>query len=213
MENDIFNEFSVPRWFAVWTRSRQEKVAAGMLQTLGVEHYLPLKSELRQWRDRKQTVHLPLFSGYLFVRMDPTKDSRLQVLKTPGIAGFVGNNTGPSPIPDQQIEDIRTVLTKHVECSVLPFLEEGACVRVVRGPLAGVEGRLLQGNSSSRLLISIEMIHKSLAVSVSRQDVEPLDSNATRHNELHPMSGTSNRIYSPASLLAEQSMSKLEVLL
>lgn len=212
MGNSFEEEASDPRWFAVWTRSRQEKIAAAMLGTLGVQHFLPLKSELRQWSDRKQTVHLPLFSGYLFVRMDPNKDSRLEVLKTPGIAGFVGNNTGPLPIPDQQIEDIRTVLTERVECSVLPFLEEGARVRVVRGPLAGIEGRLLQGNSTSRLLISIEMIHKSLAVSVSRDDVELLDSNATRHRDLHPMSGTPNRIFPPASLLAEQGMPKLEVL-
>jgi transcription termination/antitermination protein NusG len=212
MDHSSEKDASDPRWFAVWTRSRQEKIAAAMLGTLGVQHFLPLKSELRQWSDRKQTVHLPLFSGYLFVRMDPNKDGRLQVLKTPGIAGFVGNNTGPLPIPDQQIEDIRTVLTERVECTVLPFLEEGACVRVVRGPLAGVEGRLLQGNSTTRLLISIEMIHKSLAVSVSRQDVELLDSNATQRNDLQPTSGTPNRIYPPASLLAEQGMSKLEVL-
>jgi transcription antitermination factor NusG len=212
MDNSLGTDASDPRWFAVWTRSRQEKMAATMLGTLGVQHFLPLRPELRQWSDRKQTVHLPLFSGYLFVRMDPDKDSRLQVLKTPGIAGFVGNNAGPLPIPDRQIEDIRKVLTERVECTVLPILEEGACVRVVRGPLAGVEGRLLQGNSTSRLLISIEMIHKSLAVSVSRQDVELLDSNLTRRNHLHSMAETPNRIYPSVSLLPEQGMSKLEVL-
>jgi transcription antitermination factor NusG len=212
MRHSFETDASDPRWFAVWTRSRQEKMAAAMLGTLGVQHFLPLKPELRQWSDRKQTVDLPLFSGYLFVRMDPNKDSRLQVLKTPGVAGFVGNNAGPLPIPDQQIEDIRTVLTERVECTVLPLLEQGACVRVVRGPLAGVEGRLLQGNSTSRLLISIEMIHKSLAVSVARQDVELLDSKANRRNDLHPMSGTPNPTYPPASLFPEQGMRKLEVL-
>jgi|HubBroStandDraft_5_1064220.scaffolds.fasta_scaffold510945_1 transcriptional antiterminator RfaH len=178
MDNQISIDRSDTLWFAVWTRSRQEKVAAAMLGTLGVQHFLPLKSEIRQWSDRKQTVHVPLFSGYLFVRMNPTKDSRLQVLKTPGIAGFVGNNTGPLPIPNQQIEDIRTVLEQRVECTVLPLLEEGDRVRVVRGPLAGVEGRLLQSNSTTRLLISIEMIHKTLAVRVLRQDVELLNRNA-----------------------------------
>jgi transcriptional antiterminator RfaH len=166
------------QWFAVWTRSRQEKVAAAMLTTVGVEHFLPLKSEIRQWSDRKQTVSVPLFSSYLFVRMNPTRDSRLQVLKAPGIAGFVGNSTGPLPIPDQQIEDIRTVLTKRVEFIVLPLLEEGDRVRVVRGPLAGVEGRLVRGNSTSRLLISIELIHRTLAVSVLRDDVELADREA-----------------------------------
>jgi transcription antitermination factor NusG len=178
MNYTIDNFGTDSRWYAVWTRSRQEKVAATMLETLGIDHFLPLKSEIRQWSDRRQTVSVPLFSGYLFVRMDPTKDSRLQVLKAPGIVGFVGNNTGPLPIPDQQIEDIRTVLEGRVECIVFPLLEEGDHVRVVRGPLTGLEGRLLQSNSTSRLLISIEMIHKSLAVSVSRQDVELIDAKA-----------------------------------
>ena len=136
--------------------------------------FLPLKSEVRQWSDRKQTVSFPLFSGYLFVRMNLTKDSRLQVLKTAGVAGFVGNQKGPLPIPDQQIEDVRAVLSQGIECTVIPFLEEGDRVRVVRGALTGVEGRLVRVSSQSRLVISIEMIHKSIAVTVSRQDVEPV---------------------------------------
>src|SRR6202020_2547854 len=107
--------------------------------------------------------------------------SRLEVLKTPGIAGFVGNQTGPLPVPDQQIEDIRTVLENRVECTVLPLLNEGDRVRVMRGPLAGVEGCLIRNNSSTRLSISIEMIHKSLLVSVSRHDVELLGHHRLTH--------------------------------
>ena len=160
-------------WYAVWTRSRQEKVAAASLNNLGIRHYLPLNSELRHWSDRKQMVDVPLFSGYLFVCISLLKkNSKLQVLKVPGIVGFVGNQTGPLPIPDQQIEDIRTVLTAGVECSVHPFLEEGDRVRVVRGALAGVVGTLLHTNSTSRLLISIDMIRQSLSVNVLREDVE-----------------------------------------
>jgi transcription antitermination factor NusG len=106
--------------------------------------------------------------------MNPNKDSRLKVLKTPGIAGFVGNSAGPLPIADQQIEDVRTLLASRAECTVIPFLEEGDIVRVARGPLAGIEGRLLQSNSSSRLLISIEMLHKTIAVNLSSNDVELL---------------------------------------
>jgi transcription antitermination factor NusG len=166
------------RWFAVWTRSRQEKAAAAVLETLSVQHFLPLKSELRQWSDRRQIVSVPLFSGYLFVRMNPTKDSRLQVLKAPGIVGFVGKSTGPLPIPDEQIDAIRTVLNRGVDCTVLPFLEVGDRVRVVGGPLAGIEGRLVRSNSTSRLLISIEMINKSIAVSVSREEVELVNAEA-----------------------------------
>jgi transcription antitermination factor NusG len=105
------------------------------------------------------------------------KNSKLQVLKVPGIVGFVGNQTGPLPIPDQQIEDIHTVLTAGVECSVRPFLKEGDHVRVVRGALAGVEGTLVRTNSTSRLLISIEMIRQSLSMNVLREDVELVSTN------------------------------------
>jgi transcription antitermination factor NusG len=178
MNGEIGNHSDGSQWFAVWTRSRQEKSAAAVLGMLGVPHFLPLKSEVRQWSDRKQTVTVPLFSGYLFVRINPARDGRLQVLKTPGIAGFVGNQAGPLPVPDQQIEDIRTVLETRVECSVFPLLNEGDCVRVIRGPLVGVEGRLVRTNSSIRLSISIEMIQKSLLVSVSRHDVELLEHRA-----------------------------------
>jgi len=161
-------------WYAVWTRSRQEKVAAGMLTRLGVRHYLPLKSELRRWSDRRQTIDVPLFSGYLFVRVNPLKDSRLKVLKVPGVVAFVGNQTGPLPIPDKEIEDIQTVLAAGTNCSVQSSLKEGDRVRVVRGALAGVEGTLVRANSESRLLVSIEMIRQSLAVSISSVDVECL---------------------------------------
>jgi len=160
-------------WYAVWTRSRQEKVAAASLNNLGIRHYLPLTSELRQWSDRKQMVETPLFSGYLFVCISLLKkNGKLQVLKIPGIVGFVGNQTGPLPIPHQQIEDVRTVLTAGVECSVHPLLKEGDRVRVLKGALAGVEGTLERTKSTSRLLISIEMIRQSLSVNVLREDVE-----------------------------------------
>lgn len=175
MDDEIGNYSRGSQWFAVWTRSRQEKSAATMLATLGVPHFLPLKSEVHQWSDREQTVTVPLFSGYLFVRINLAKDNRLRVLNTSGIAGFVGNHTGPLPIPDHQIEDIRTVLKTRVECTVIPVVNEGDRVRVLRGPLAGIQGRLVRSNSSSRLSISIETLHKSLLINVSRHDVELLE--------------------------------------
>jgi transcriptional antiterminator RfaH len=160
------------RWYAVRTHSRQEKVASTMLDAFRVQHYLPLKSELRQWSDRKQMVEMPVFTGYLFVRINLVRDTQLQVLKSPGIVAFVGNQAGPLPIPDQEIEDIRTVLASSVPYVLHPSLREGARVRVVRGALAGVEGTLACINSESRLYISITMVGQSLTVSVSPEDVE-----------------------------------------
>lgn len=167
-------------WYAVWTRSRQEKVAAGMLGMLGVQYYLPLKSEIRQWSDRRQAVEVPLFSGYLFVCINLLKESKLKVLKVPGVVAFVGNQSGPLSIPSKQIEDIRSVLAAGARCSVRPILKEGDRVRVRRGALAGVEGWLVRANSESQLLISVDMIRQSLAVNVSLDDIERVENAGDR---------------------------------
>lgn len=174
MDYGVNPEQSILRWFAIWTRSRQEKAVASMLATLGVDLFLPLTTELRQWSDRKQQVSLPLFEGYLFVRVNPLTYSRLQILRAPGVVGLVGDKTGPLPIPDRQIEDIRTVLKQQGDLTVLPFLEAGDRVKVIRGPLAGIEGTLIDSNVNARLLISIYIIHQSISVNVVRGDVVPV---------------------------------------
>ena len=161
-------------WFAVWTRSRQEKVVAAAFNEIGIPHYLPLKSELRKWSDRKQMVETPLFSGYLFVNINLLMNTRLQVLKIPGVGALVGNQMGPLPIPDRQIEDIRRLVKTGTDCSVEPLLKEGDRVRVVQGALTGIEGTLVRNKSASRLLVSIEMIRQALSVSILRSDVEPV---------------------------------------
>ena len=158
-------------WFAVRTRSRQEKVAASMLEAFGVPNYLPLKTEVHRWSDRKQTVVTPLFKGYLFVRLNQQRDSRLQILKTPGVSGLVGNQSGPLPIPDCEIESIRLVLGQKMECSTYPYFTVGERVRVVQGPLAGVEGTLVRTQEDSKLVISVEMIQQSIAINIHASDI------------------------------------------
>lgn len=165
-------------WFAAQTRSRHEKVAATMLESLGVPHYLPLRAETHRWSDRKKTVATPLFKGYLFVKLNPTKGSRLRVLTTPGITGLVGNQTGPLPIPDTDIEKIRTVLAQEVECDPFPFYSIGERVRVKRGALTGVEGTLVRTEADCKLVLSVEMIQQSIAINIHASDVEPAERSA-----------------------------------
>ncbi len=160
------------QWYALRTRSRQEKAAAARLSSVGISNYLPLKSELRQWSDRKQEVQVPLFPGYVFVHLDVRSGSRLEALKTPGIVGFVGNASGPLPIPEKQIESVRTVVSSGSEFTSQTPWKEGDRVRVVRGPLAGVEGILDRRGSKSQLVITIEMIQRSVALVVAEDDLE-----------------------------------------
>jgi transcription antitermination factor NusG len=171
MEKETLGEFF---WYAVTTRSRQEKAAASMLEALGIPRFLPMTAEVHQWSDRKRVVHLPLFPGYLFVHMNASPEVMLSVRKVPAIVGFVGNHSGPLPIPDGEIDDVRTVVARGVPCSPHSFLHVGDRVRVIRGALAGIEGRFIRNGSKGQLIISIEMIQRSLALTVFEGDVEPL---------------------------------------
>jgi transcription antitermination factor NusG len=174
MKDENRNNSNDRRWFAVMVKSRHEKVAAAILQAQGLTHFLPLRSETRQWSDRFQTVELPLFPGYLFAQMNSSYEGRLCILQIPAVLGFVSNHKGPVPVPDTEIEQLQALLSVSSDYTQLPYLVEGELVRVVRGPLEGIEGKLLRGNSNDRLTISIELLRKSLSVQVSRDDVEPV---------------------------------------
>jgi len=165
---------STVSWYAVWTKSRQEKAASARLASAGISHYLPLCSEMRTWSDRKQLVDMPLFPGYVFVQLDVRSEGMLKILRIPGIVGFVGNSLGPLPIPDRQIESVRTVILCGTKCRSTEYLKEGDRVRVVRGALAGIEGSLVRIGSKAQLIISMEMIGRSVLVGVANSDVEPV---------------------------------------
>jgi transcription antitermination factor NusG len=118
-------------WYAAFTRSRHEKVAASMLSALGICHLLPLTTEVRRWSDRKQKVSVPLFPGYIFVKIVKSSDELLRILKVPGVISFVGSTGGPVVIPKEEIESIRTVLAQGIGLSPYPFLAVGDRVRIV----------------------------------------------------------------------------------
>jgi len=161
-------------WYAVRTRSRHEKMVADQLDKLGVENFLPLVKRTRQWSDRVKEVELPLFSGYTFVRVVLTSADRLRVLQTHGVAGFVGINCGGTAIPENQIEDIRTLLASEVTFEEQPYLRVGQRVRVRGGALDGVEGILSAQNDDRSLVISLEPIQRSLSVRIQGYTVEPV---------------------------------------
>jgi len=160
-------------WYAVSTRSRQEKVAASMLESFGIENFLPLAMERRQWSDRKQVVNVPLFPGYLFVRIPMLHELQLRVLKVPGVVRFIGNQSGPQAIPNAEIEGVQTVLSHRIPCIPCSIPRVGDRVRIFRGVLTGIEGTFVRSGSDSNLVISVETIQQSIAVHVDASDVEP----------------------------------------
>ena len=164
---------SQPNWYAIHTRSRHEKLVHSQLEAKGITSFLPLVCRVHKWSDRKQNVELPLFPGYAFVRMTPTAETYYSVLRTMGVAQFVGDGRKGIPIPEKEIEDIRTVVSSKQSYSGHPFLKADQRVRIRGGCLDGVEGTLVSSNSRS-LIVSVELIRKSIAISVDGYEVEPV---------------------------------------
>jgi len=161
-----------PSWFAIQTRSRHEKKVADEIQQKGISSFLPLVTRLHRWSDRQKEVQLPLFPGYVFVRTPPSDKVRISVLQTPGVARFVGSQGHGTPIPDKQIEDIRSILDKNVPFELYPFIEINQRVRIRGGALDGVEGTLVAKNLDQSLVVSIDLIQRSVLVRVTGYELE-----------------------------------------
>lgn len=159
-------------WFAVRTRARAEKVAALQIRALGIEEFLPLYQVRRQWFDRVKKVSLPLFSGYLFCRCDRKTLWRVSSLSS--VANVVGFGEQSAIIPEHEIQAIRQLVESGFPTSPCPFLKEGAMVRIRQGPLMDVTGRVLKVKNFYRLVISVEMLHRSVSVEVPPEVIEQL---------------------------------------
>jgi transcription antitermination factor NusG len=159
-------------WFAVRVRSNHERIAAAHLQERGYEEFMPSYKIERQWSDRKKEVEQFLFPGYVFCRVDP--QARLPVLTTPGVVGLLGCGKTPTPVPDDEIDRIRRMVQSGLLLTPWPFLEVGQTVLIERGPLAGVEGILEEMKGKCRLIVSINLLRRSVAAEVDRHGVRPL---------------------------------------
>jgi transcription antitermination factor NusG len=135
-----------------------------------VEHFLPVYESVRRWKDRRVTLELPLFPGYVFVRI--ALREQLRVLKVPGVARLVGFGGLPTALPAEEIELLRTGLMSGVRAEPNPLLMVGRKVRVKRGPLAGVKGILVRRKNGTRLVVSVELIQRSVAIEVEEADLE-----------------------------------------
>jgi transcriptional antiterminator NusG len=159
----------IPRWYAIRTRSRHEKQVRDRLAAQGVELLLPTVMRLSQWKDRKKEIEVPLFSGYCFTRF-PWPE-RTVVLRVFGVVDIVGGGSSPEPIPDDEIEALKTLMASKLPYDAHPYLREGMVVEVKRGPLEGVRGILLRKAKRHRLVISIHLIRQAAAVEIDASDV------------------------------------------
>ena len=161
-------------WYALHTRARHERVVEHRLREEGMETFLPTIRETHRWSDRKKVVDVPLFSCYVFVRCSLSADDRTRIHRVDSVLGFVGTRGSGAPIPDDQIESVRAVLSQKTPCRSHPFLKVGQRVRVCGGALDGVEGLFLSENGDHSLVISVDVIQRSLAVRIDGYQVKPV---------------------------------------
>lgn len=169
--------YDVPRadvseaWFAVWTRSRHESAVLDQLAGKGIEAFLPTITRWSRWKDRKKRVDWPMFPGYCFARIDPA-DS-LGVRTCSGVVTIVSFEGRPAPIPDREIESVKTLLEGDLRSDPCPLIHEGALVEVMWGPLRGVVGRLVRKGTHARLVLAVDLIGQGVSVEVDAADVRP----------------------------------------
>jgi transcription antitermination factor NusG len=163
-----------PSWFAVQTLPRHEKAVVEQLQGEQIECLLPLSVRVHKWSDRNQSVRLPLFPGYAFVRLNEERCDRIRVLRKPGVVRFVGNSQGPIPLEAHEITHIRQLMEHKVKCEPHPYLQAGQKVRIRDGALRGVEGILLREAGKDSLILSVSLIQRSLSIQIEGYDLEVL---------------------------------------
>lgn len=159
-----------PRWYAAHTCANHERKVVDHLESRGVEHFLPQYESVRKWKDRKVLLRLPLFPGYVFVRL--SLQDRLKVLQVPGVACLVSFGGRPVPMPEDEFLKLRGFLAEGFHAEPHPYLRIGRRVRIKSGPLAGLEGIVARKKRGERLVLSVDLLMRSIIVDVDMADID-----------------------------------------
>ena len=173
-------EESATQWFALYVKLRHERVVSELLLKKGFESFAPSYLERKLCRDKVHEIDMPLFPGYVFARFDPR--FRMPILTTPGVREVVGYGRVPVPIPAQEMDVVREVASSRHRVEPCRYLATGSRVRIVCGPLAGVEGILEETRSSCRVVVSVSLIQRSIRVEVDRDVLLASDAHAETVN-------------------------------
>jgi transcription antitermination factor NusG len=165
----MLNQSPGPLWYALTVKPNHERAAAQALASKDLETFLPLYRSQRRWSDRIKELELPLFAGYVFCRF-PSPE-RARILSTPGVNSVVGFGNQPAPVDDGEIRAVRTLVASGLSMGPWPFLRVGERVRVEAGPLCGVEGIVTQVKDAWRVVVSIELLQRSIAAEVDRDSL------------------------------------------
>lgn len=157
-------------WFAVYTCAKHERRVEQQFAERRIESFLPTYESVRRWKDRRMRLRLPVFPGYVFARI--ALSERLKVLQTPSVVRLVSFNGQPYPVPEHDIEILRSGTASALRIEPHPYLAVGSRVRIVRGPLEGTEGFLVRKKNIYRVVLSLDFIARSAALEVEYNDIE-----------------------------------------
>jgi transcription antitermination factor NusG len=166
-----------PVWYAVRVRPRAEKLVAAALRGKQYEEFLPLYQKRSRWSDRVKLIDCPLFPGYVFCRGDMS--GRPPLVTTPSVIGILSFGGRPALIFQEEIEAIKAVLRSGLNSEPWPYLREGDRVRIIHGSLAGVEGVLVRAKTDWRVVLSVDVLCRSIAVEIDRAWAAPVTSSKT----------------------------------
>jgi transcription antitermination factor NusG len=167
----VSSQLDCPRWYALYTYPRHEKVVAEQLGNKGIESFLPTSTIARRWKDRTVRIPFPLFPSYVFVRVELAR--RVAALTIPGVIRILSVNGAPIAIPDLEIDAVQRCVNEGAKLESHPFVVSGMRVRVLSGPFSGLEGIVTQVNGKYKVVVSITAIHQSIAFHLDRECLEP----------------------------------------
>jgi len=162
-------DYAEQRWYAAYTCANHEKRVAAELRARSVEHFVPLYNSVRRWKDRRVLLDLPLFPGYVFVRL--ALRDKLRVLQVPSLVRLVSFNGQPAALSNDEMEALRGSLTERLNAQPHAYLNVGRRVRVVSGPLTGLEGIIVRKKNHFRFVISLHLIMRSVSVELDDTDI------------------------------------------
>jgi len=165
-------ESNLLRWYALQVRTRWENSTSVLLSGKGYQTFLPTYKVKKNWTGRSKEVNAPLFPGYVFCQFDA--QNRLPVLITPGVISVVGRGKVPVPVEDGEIAAIQTVVSSGLPAEPWPFLELGQRVRIETESLQGLEGLLIHFKGNHRIVLSVSLLRRSVALEIDRSCVRPL---------------------------------------
>lgn len=164
------------RWYACYTRARHEKRVDRFFAERGIESYLPIVPQTRQWKDRKKVVNWPMFPSYVFIRFAPREVN--QVLRVPGVVSVVRSNGELVSVSVEELENVRrfahALATQQVQPDLRPYIAEGQWVRVADGPFEGITGIVIERRTRRRVLVGLKAIGQGLEVDIGTRSLVPI---------------------------------------